>query len=37
MPEEITLPYEFTPRDYQYSFLEAMDGGYKRAVLVWHR
>ena len=27
----------YTPRDYQLDFLVAMDDGYKRAVLVWHR
>lgn len=27
----------FNPRDYQVDFLRAMDNGYKRAVLVWHR
>lgn len=27
----------FSPRDYQVPFLEAMDNGLKRAVLVWHR
>ena len=37
MPKIITLPYKFTPRDYQLPFLQAMDSGYKRAVLVWHR
>lgn len=34
---DITLPYKFTPRDYQIPFLRAMDNGCKRAVLVWHR
>lgn len=34
----ITLPYKYSPRDYQLPLLEAMDaGGYKRAVQVWHR
>lgn len=28
---------DFTPRPYQIPFLEAMDDGCKRAVLVWHR
>jgi len=36
-PEAITLPYNFNPRSYQLPFLRAMDNGYKRAVLVWHR
>lgn len=34
---EITLPKDFTPRDYQLSLLKALDNGYKRAVSVWHR
>ena len=33
----ITLPYEFTPRDYQMPFLKAWDSGIKRFVIVWHR
>ena len=37
-PRSITLPYNYTPRDYQLPILEALDtGGYKRAVAVWHR
>ncbi len=35
--KEITVPHNFTPRDYQLDFLKAMDSGIKRAVLVWHR
>jgi phage terminase large subunit len=35
--EHIRIPYKFDPRDYQLPFLDAMDAGYKRAVLVWHR
>lgn len=35
--KKITLPYNFTPRDYQLPLLEALDNGYKRAVAVWHR
>ena len=34
---EITIPHKFTPRTYQLPFLEAMDSGYKRAFLIWHR
>lgn len=34
---EITIPHKFNPRTYQLPFLEAMDNGYKRAFLVWHR
>jgi len=33
----VTLPHLFKPRDKQFSFLRAMDGGMDRAVLVWHR
>lgn len=33
----ITLPYNYTPRDYQLPFLRAMDNGCRRAVKVWHR
>ena len=36
MPE-ITIPHNFTPRDYQRPVLRALDGGAKRAVAVWHR
>lgn len=32
----IVIP-NFTPRPYQLPFLQAMDDGCKRAVLVWHR
>lgn len=34
---KIKLPYNFTPREYQEPFLDAMESGYKRAVEVWHR
>lgn len=34
---DITLPHNYTPRDYQIPFLRAMDRGCKRACLVWHR
>lgn len=34
---EITLPYAFTPRPYQLPFLKAVDAGFKRFVIVWHR
>lgn len=33
----ITIPHAFKPREYALPFLKAMDGGYKRAILVWHR
>lgn len=34
---EITIPFQFQPRIYQLPLLEAMDSGYKRAVVVAHR
>lgn len=34
---EITIPYNYQQRDYQLPLLEAIDNGYNRAVLVWHR
>lgn len=34
---EISIPHKFTPRDYQIPMFTAMDGGIKRAILVWHR
>jgi len=34
---EIILPYNFTPREYQIPILRALDSGYKRVVAVWHR
>lgn len=34
---EISIPHKFTPRDYQIPLFQAMDGGVKRAILVWHR
>lgn len=33
----IMLPHHYAPRDYQVPLLSAMDSGYKRAVVVWHR
>jgi len=33
----ITLPHNYTPRGYQLNLLKALDGGYKRAIIVWHR
>lgn len=32
-----TVPYKFEPRDYQVPLLHAMDIGFKRACVVWHR
>lgn len=34
--KKIRVP-DLEPRDYQIPFLQAMDEGYKRACLVWHR
>lgn len=34
---EITIPYHFIPRTYQYNLMKALDSGYSRAVTVWHR
>lgn len=31
------MPYHFDPRQYQLPFLRAMDSGFIRACLVWHR
>lgn len=36
MPK-ITLPHNYSPRDYQLPMLKALDEGYTRAVCVWHR
>ncbi len=33
----ITIPYDWTPRDYQRPAWDALEGGVKRAALVWHR
>ncbi len=37
MAAEITLPYNWTPRPYQRPLWDALEGGCKRAVAVWHR
>lgn len=34
---EITLPYAFTPREYQLPILRAFDSGIKRLLQLWHR
>jgi len=34
---EITLPYNFEPRDYQMPLWTAMETGTRRAVAIWHR
>ena len=33
----ITLPHKFVPRDYQVPIFDAMESGYRRAVMVMHR
>jgi phage terminase large subunit len=37
MEKEITIPYKFTPRDYQIPLISCIDRGYKRAVCIFHR
>lgn len=34
---EVTVPYNFEPRDYQIGVFAARDKGFKRFVEVWHR
>ena len=34
---KVPLPHNFIARDYQLEFLGAMDNGFKRAILLWHR
>ena len=34
---DITIPHAFKPRTYQLPFLQAMDSGKKRAILIHHR
>lgn len=34
---QITLPFSFTPREYQLPLLRALDSGINRAVIVWNR
>lgn len=36
MPK-IQIPHRFQPRNYQLQFLQALDSGITRAVIVWHR
>lgn len=33
----VMLPFNYTPRKYQLPFLQAMDGGKRRACKAWHR
>lgn len=37
MEKTITLPYKFSPRNYQLRLLKALDSGISRAVVVWNR
>jgi len=37
MVKSVSVPHNFTPRDYQLPFLRAMDNGAKRAMLCWSR
>lgn len=37
MSNKITIPYKFTPRDYQIPLFNAVSDGYKRGVAIWHR
>ncbi len=34
---EISIPNDWEPRPHQLPFFQAMDGGIKRACMVWHR
>ena len=33
----VSLPNDFVPRDYQIPFMEFMDNGGRKAMMVWHR
>lgn len=35
--KQIVLPYKYKPRPYQIPFFNALQEGYKRFDLVWHR
>lgn len=34
---EITIPYNFTPRNYQRDIYNALPKGFKRGIVIWHR
>lgn len=34
---QITIPHNFTPRDYQVDIYNALPKGFKRGVVIWHR
>jgi phage terminase large subunit len=33
----LQIPYKFEPREYQLPLFQAIDSGYKRACVIWHR
>ena len=35
--EQITIPYKFTPREYQLPIFKALDNGIKRIIMIFHR
>jgi len=37
MPLTIALPHNYSPRNYQMPFLNAVDSGILRALCIWHR
>ena len=37
MDNVITIPYNFTPRDYQKDTYNALSKGYNRGFVIWHR
>ena len=37
MAEIITIPYKFTPRTYQKELMAAIDSGFKRMIIIYHR
>lgn len=34
---EVSIPHKFVSRKYQRPFLAALDSGYKKLIIVWHR
>jgi len=34
---KITLPHKYIPRNYQVPLFSALDNGYKRGAVIWHR
>lgn len=37
MSKEISVPYNYTPREYQLPLLEALDSGYRKVIWIVHR